>query len=148
VSRGIPALTSPSFALSLGVSRGLHITGLDHDASVVVSQAGKRETQNRRQKGALVDANLRPVVTVVFESYFNLRQGFRTKLFRSVAKDGCLGPIAKNHPLVTQPRRRDINFPGHCESEASRRSFPNPAQKQLVLYRWERNYHLAQRLTS
>jgi hypothetical protein len=63
--------------------------------------AGKRETQNRRQKGALVDANLRPVITVVFESYFNLRQGFRTKLFRSVAKYGCHGPIAKiTHVLL------------------------------------------------
>ena len=67
---------------------------------------------------------------------FQYPAGFRTKLFRSVAKGGCLGPIAENHPLVTQPsRRRSINFPGLCESRASRISFADPTQKQLVLYR-------------
>ena len=58
-----------------------------------------RESDRRRTK-----CYLHPVETVMLESYFNLRHGFRANLFRDVVKGCCLEPVAKNHPLITKLR--------------------------------------------
>src|SRR5215831_3410445 len=88
-------------------------------------------------------SNSRPAEMVMFEGYFNLLQCFRKRLQRSLVNGDCMGPVTNNHPLVTKSSRLDMNFLGLCECDASRRGSTYPAQKQLVLCRRERNYHLA-----